>query len=314
MGGPRSSCKKVSAATVALLMGMVSCAWLVVAHEDGEPLVVTIPEGDDLIPVAVYFADNMVYAPQWRLDNLVRIETMIINTTDYACAQEILKNDTDLYPSLFENGTVQQRAILDDPTILNLTRMVSVSYIEISMYNSTTGDLVERFDAGWDPVELTQVIDGGVGREVNKAGHLIYGMLWDTTGLDVGVYTVEVRLGHVEEIDGEWTPKIDTWYDVDYAIANWYNPEAEEGTLMDEYHPYHDLVLEDTEEYAVYGIGVGGLRGQTAWIDLGQLIPQGSGGGNGGDSGNDGDGGNGNGTCGANSGGDGWSGDRSKRR
>jgi hypothetical protein len=316
MGGPRSSYKKMSAVTVALLMGMVSCAWLVVAHEEGEPLVITIPEGIDPIPVAVYFADNMVYAPQWRIDNLVRIETMIINTTDYECAQEIHKNDTDLYPypGLFENGTIQQRAILDDPTILNLTRMVSVSYIEISMYNSTSGALADRFDAGWDPVTLTQVIDGGVGREVNKAGHLIYGMLWDTTGLFAGVYTVKVRLGHVEKVAEEWTPMIDTWYEVTYAVANWYDPEAEEGTLMDEYHPYHDLVLDGTDEYAMYGIGVGGISGRTAWIDLGQLIAQGPGGGSGGDSGNDGEGGNGNGTCGANSGGNGWSGDRVKRK
>jgi len=304
MGGPRSSYKKVSASAIAVLVGMVSCACLISAHETGLPLVLTVPETEEPISVAVYFADNMVYAPQWRIDNYVRIETMVINMTGYTMAEEIERTDTDLYPEQYYDGVAQQQAILANPAILNQTRMVSVSYIEITM-RASNGDMVDRFESGWDPDSLELVIDGGVGREVNKAGHLIYGMLWDTTGMESDVYTVEVRLGHVENIDGSWEPVFGEWYSIDYTIANWYNPEAEEGTLMDPEHPFHDIVLADDPDYLTYKIGVGGLGDQVAWIELGPLIPQGSGGGNGG-GGNSGDGnghggeggGNGNGNCG----------------
>ena len=312
MGGPRSSYKKVSASAVALIVGMVSCACLISAHEEGEPLVTTVPPTGDPMSVAVYFADNMVYAPQWRVDNYVRIETMVIDMTGYTMPEDIARTDTDLYPETYLTGLEQQQAILADPTILNDTRMVSVSYIEV-IIRASNGDVADRFESGWSPETLELVIGGEVGREVNKAGHLIYGMLWDTTGKDTDVYTVEVRLGHVDETDGEWTPVFGEYYRVDHVIANWYNPEAEEGTLMNPEHPFHAIVLESDPDYLVYKIGVGGLDGQVAWIELGPLIPQGSGGGNGGN-GNGGEGGNGNGNCGANSGGNGWSGDRAKRR
>jgi uncharacterized membrane protein YgcG len=285
--------KKISAAAMAVFMGVIACGCLVGAHEDGEAMVITIPETDEPMSCAVYFADNMVYAPQWRIGNYVRIETMVLDMTGYTTAEEICTTDLDIYPT----GLEQQAAILADPTILNETRMVSISYIEITMKASNEA-VVDVFDAGWDPETGEQVISGGVGREVNKAGHLIYGMLWDTNGMDGDVYTVEVRLGYVEEVsEGVWEPVIDEWYSVDYAIANWYNPEAEEGTLMDPAHPFHDIVLESDPLYSIYKIGVGGVGDQVAWIELGPLIPQGSGGGNGdgGGNGNGGDGGNGNG-------------------
>ncbi len=288
--------KKISAAAMAVFMGVIACGCLVDAHEDGETMVITVPETEEPISCAVYFADNMVYAPQWRIGNYVRIETMVLDMTGYTAAEEICTTDLDLYPT----GLEQQAAILADPTILNETRMISISYMEITM-RASNGVVVDVFDAGWNPETGEQVIDGGVGREVNKAGHLIYGMLWDTTGLDEDAYTVEVRLGYVEEAGESWTPVLGEWYSVDYSIANWYNPEAEEGTLMDPAHPFHDIVLESDPLYSIYKIGVGGLGDQVAWIELGPLIPQGSGGGNGdgGQNGNGGDGGqNGNGNGG----------------
>ena len=295
--------KKTSAAAVAILMGVLACGCFVVAHEDGEPMIITIPETEEPMSCAVYFADNMVYAPQWRIGNYVRIETMVLDMTGYTAPENISTTDLDIYPT----GLEQQAAILADPTILNDTRMVSVSYIEITM-RASNGDTVAVFDSGWDPDSYELVIDGGVGREVNKAGHLIYGMLWDTSGMEEDVYTVEVRLGHVVAVDGGWEVVPGDWYSVDYAIANWYDPEADEGTLVDPAHPFHDIVLESDPLYSIYKIGVGGVGDQMAWIDLGPLIPQGSGGGNGGN-GNGGDGGNGNGGDGGNgNGGDGGNG------
>jgi uncharacterized membrane protein YgcG len=284
--------KRMSAMAIAVLLGVTSCACLIGAEEDeGAPLIITAPAGTEPMSCAVFFADNMVYAPQWRLDNYVRIEMMVLNTDSYTLSTEIKTTDTDLYPETYVDGLAQQAAIIaDSATALPLTKMVSVSYIEVTI----TSDVLEApivFKAGWDPVTLEKVIDdGNLGREVNKAGHLIYGMLWDTTHLDEGVYTVEVRLGKV--VNGVGV--LGLWYDVDYAIAHIYNPDVE-GEFLDPLHPYSDLVLYDDPDYLTYHIGEGGLTADAAWIELGPLIPQGSGGGSGDGGGNGGDGGNGNG-------------------
>jgi len=293
--------KKASALALAVLFGMTACTCVIGAHEDeGTPLMITAPSGDVPMSCAVFYADNMVYAPQWRLDNYVRIETMVIDMTGYDTPRDILTTDVNLYPDVYADGLEQQAAIIaDSETVLPMTRMVSVSFIEITI----TSDVLEEplvFAAGWDPASGEQVIqERGLGREVNKAGHVIYGTLWDTTGLDEGVYTVETRLGKV--VDGVGV--LGEWYSVDYAIAHLYNPEGEEGELLDPDHPFSDLVTEEHVDYATYKIGVGGVADECAWIVLGPLIPQGSGGGNGGDSGgngNGGDGGNGNGGDGGN--------------
>ncbi|MBU1158619.1 MAG: hypothetical protein KKE24_04695 [Candidatus Thermoplasmatota archaeon] len=287
--------KRVSAVAIAVLFGLTSCACMICAHEDeGDPMIITAPSGTTPMSCAVFYADNMVYAPQWRLDNYVRIETMVIDMTDYDSARDIMATDVSLYPGVFEDGLAQQAAIIaDSATILPMTKMVSVSYIEITI----TSDVLDEdlvFAAGWDPLTGVKVIEErGLGREVNKAGHVIYGTLWDTTGLDEGVYTVETRLGCV--VNGVGV--IGQWYSVDYAIAHLYNPEGEEGELLTPDHPFSDLVEEDNIDYSTYKIGVGGVGGGVAWIVLGPLIPQGSGGGNGGESGGNG-GGNGNGNGG----------------
>jgi uncharacterized membrane protein YgcG len=294
--------KRLSAMAVAVLFGITSCACMIGAHEDeGVPLMITAPSGSTPMSCAVFYADNMVYAPQWRLDNYVRIETMVIDMTGYESSRDILTTDVSLYPDgLFENGLEQQAAIIaDSANILPLTRMVSVSYIEITI----TADVLTVplvFEAGWDPLTGEKVIeDGCLGREVNKAGHVIY--------------TVETRLGCV--VDGVGV--IGQWYSVDYAIGHLYDPEGEEGELLDPAHPFSDLVGEDSPDYAIFKIGVGGLDDGAAWIVLGPLIPQGSGGGNGGDSGgngNGGDGGNGNGGDGGNGNGGGGGNGHGKNR
>ena len=287
---------------VAVLFGMTSCACMIDAHEDeGTPLIITAPSGSTAMSCAVFYADNMVYAPQWRLDNYVRIEVMVIDMTDYASSRDIQMTDVSLYPDgLFATGLEQQAAIIaDSATVLPMMKMVSVSYIEITVTSDALDDPLV-FAAGWNPLTGEKAIEvNGLGREVNKAGHVIYGTLWDTTGLDEGLYTVETRLGCL--VDGVGV--LGQWYSVDYAIAHLYNPEGEEGELLDPDHPFSDFVEEDSVDYATYKIGVGGVDGGAAWIVLGPLIPQGSGGGNGGDgggNGNGGDGGNGNGGGGGN--------------
>ena len=302
--------RRVSAVAVAILFGVVSCTCMISAEEDeGDPLVITTPSGSNPISCAVFYADNMVYAPQWRLDNYVRIETMVIDMTGYESSRDIWTNDVNLYPSVYLDGLEQQAAIItDSATVLPMTRMVSVSYIEITVVSDVLDEPI-IFAAGWDPLTGEKAIEvNGLGREVNKAGHVIYGTLWDTTGLDEGVYTVETRLGCV--VDGVGV--IGKWYDVDYAIAHLYDPEGEEGELLTPDHPFSDIVDEEHIDYSTYKIGVGGLDGDAAWIILGPLIPQGSGGGNGGDGGGNGNGGDGGGNGGGNGNGGNGHGKRGK--
>lgn len=295
--------KRVPAMAVAVLFVLTSCAYVISAHEDeGVPLIITAPaEGAETMSCAVFFADNMVYAPQWRLDNYVRIEVMVLNMDSYADPSELVVADTNLYPSeLVPDGLAQQAAIIaESATYLPMTRMVSVSYIEVSITSAELDDPVV-FAAGWNPVTGEKVITvNGFGREVNKAGHLIYGTLWDTYGLDEGVYTTEVKLGVAMQDElGVWYGAVGKRYDVNCAIGHLYNPEVEGEYLVPD-HPYDDLGVEGTEAFDLYKLGEGGLTADdVAWIELGPLIPQGSGGG----SGNGGEGG-GNGNGGENGGG-----------
>jgi hypothetical protein len=299
---------------LAVLLGATSSVGIVAGHEESVPMIITQPEDPEgTIPCAVFSADNMVYAPQWRIGNLVRIEAMVIDMTGLASPEAIPESDLnvteeslaelDIPDEVVEAGTEQQWALNNHPELLAETRMVSVNYIEVTI----TGPAgVETFTAEWDPETGDPIsADGPLGREVNKGGHLIYGMLWDTSGMDEtdgGQYKVEVRLGD--------------WYTIYYAIAHLYNPEIE-GDYLNDGYPFSSLLEENNPDYFVYGIGIGNvslddpllLDSGYAWIILGQLIPQGAGGGNG-DGGNGGEGGNGNGTCGGNS----WNGDRSRHR
>ncbi len=235
--------KRVSAMAVAALFALTSCAWVISAEEDeGAPVIITAPaDGAETISCAVFFADNMVYTPQWRLDNYVRIEVMVLNMDGLADPSELLVSATDLYPSIYTDGLAQQAAIIaNSAEVLPLTKMVSVSYISVTI----TSDMLDEpivLEAGWDTVTLAKVIDNGFGREVNKAGHLIYGTLWDTTGLSEGDYTTEIRLGVAkQDALGNWYGDVGEWYDVNYAIGHLYNPEVEGEYLVPD-HPYDDL-------------------------------------------------------------------------
>lgn len=76
-------------AALAMLFATTSCVSIATAHEDSVPMIITEPEDPEApIECAVFFADNMVYTPQWRIGNLVRIEAMVVNMTDRASPEE----------------------------------------------------------------------------------------------------------------------------------------------------------------------------------------------------------------------------------
>lgn len=299
--------KRELAVAVSIVMAIGVVPVLSSAHESTTIIITEPQEGADPMSCAVYFADNMVYAPQWRVGNFVRIETMVLDMT--GCTDAVEFDVDGLWLPEFvvrdeSEGLLQQAALIADSNRLNETKMVSVSYIEVQMTGPDEYES-ETFSAGWMPSSpYTQVIDNGLGREINKGGHLIYGMLWDTTHVPAGEYTVSVRLGKaVQDSDGDWVGEIGQWYDVDYCVANYYIAEDQ---YNDPDHPFVSITSDPFDPlYVDYKVGLGGLDGDTAWILLGPLIPQGSGGGyggggNGGEgNGNGGgDGGNGNGNLG----------------
>ena len=300
--------KRAVAVAMAAVIAIGLLPVLSSAHATTTIVVTAPPEDADSMSCAVYFADNMVYAPQWRIGNFVRIETMVLNMTDYADPVEFDVDDLWLPEFVVRDeadGLLQQAELIADSNRLNETGMVSVSYIEVQMTGPDEYES-ETFSAGWMPYSpYTQVIDDGLGREVNKGGRLIYGMLWDTTHVPAGEYTVSVRLGKAVQSDSSgWVGKIGTWYDVEYTVANYY---IGEGLLDDPEHPFISITDDPWDPlYVDYKVGIGGLEGDTAWILLGSLIPQGSGGGYGGG----GNGGDGNGNGGGGQNGHGNGGDR----
>ncbi|MCJ7488603.1 MAG: hypothetical protein MUO87_00440, partial [Thermoplasmata archaeon] len=126
----------ISAIAVAVLFGTTAFACVVSAEEEGDPLVITMPsEEGGIISCAVFYADNMVYGPQWRIGNFVRIEAMILNMDDYGSTKGLKTTDTELDPDLYTEdwGTQQGAIIADSETFLPLTKMISVSYIEMTI-------------------------------------------------------------------------------------------------------------------------------------------------------------------------------------
>ena len=64
---------------------------------------ITTPEVLDdgsTIPCAVFFADNMVFGPQWRIGNFVRIEMLVIDMTAYYAPEDIWASDIELHRQL----------------------------------------------------------------------------------------------------------------------------------------------------------------------------------------------------------------------
>lgn len=338
---------RATAVAIAAFMLVLPSAFMVGAkssgHEEGDPMIITMPPpGSGSISCAVYFADNMVFAPQWRTGGLVRIEMMIINMTGFGGDPRLIDegqiNLTDEYEHLYSPETYpeyweegywsQQSFLLNDSAGLNDTRMVSVSYIRVTITEVLSPETPSRdepysrsFEAGWNET-YDRVIFSELGREVNKHGNLIYGMLWNTEGAPEGNYRVDVQLGKVVQDpneEGKYVGEIggnNPWYTVDFAVGHLY---IGDGVLFDDVHPYVSLVSNeewasetnpggdwnitikdetgeevDVALYADLGIGLGGVSVvagvNNAWVLLGQLMDTGPGGGNGGDSGGEGQG------------------------
>ena len=293
-----------TAMAVVAILAIMPSAWLVSAHEETSPLPIT--PADSAPGYAVYFADNMVYGPQWRLGNLVRIETMVLKLDDYN--SDGVANALDI--PLEVNGTVDptddvvytQTALIGDPSLLLGTYMVSVPEILITIQSDECGPY--RFYGMFDDSgTYVPVLDGsGAGaltREINKAGHLIYGFLWDTSVGDVtvGRYSVSVQLPPA--------------YPISIAIRNYYVSEdidgdGEQGERLpgpptEEVPPDYFLELDAVTDPVLTGQGGVDAAANAAFIYLGEIIlggGSGTGGDNGGENGNPDSGGNQNGLLG----------------
>lgn len=261
--------RAVTAAAMALMMSFGALPWIASASEETVLIPITpAPAGG----VGVYFADNMVFTPQWRTGNYVRIEMMIIDMTNLVDDNldgildplDIRTADIDMY---------DQATILANPSLILNTRMVSLPSIQVQVVASD-GSVVWDAYTAWNADGSLAETNNLIGREVNKAGHLIYGGQWDTTFASEGVYNVYVMLP-----DG---------YDVMFAIGTY---KIGDELLYDPAHPYIELAdSEDDPQYVEYDIGIGDVTTDgKAMLILGQLIGRGAGGG----SGNGGGGGNG---------------------
>jgi hypothetical protein len=225
----------------------------------------------------VYFADNMVFTPQWREGNFVRIEMMVIDMSNLVDANldgvidpmDIPAADIDIYT---------QAEILALPANVLNTRMVSVASIQVDIVYET-GITVWTSYSEWR-ADGSAVVVGNVGREVNSVGHLIYGGQWDSTNAAYGVYTVWVSLG--------------SGYNVLFAMASY---KIGEDTYFDPDYPYIELADDELDwQYVEYDIGVGDVSlDGNAWLVLGPLMGRGGGANGGNGNGGGGNGGNGNG-------------------
>ncbi len=253
--------KKAAALAMTMLMVLVSSALVVKASEE-PPTPIPFTPVDPNMEYAVYFADNMAFTPQWRIGNLVRIETMILKVTDGT----VPATDSDGLPTTvlstpvavnadMTTGVVYDQAdLIADPSLILNTWMVSVPVIsvtvEVGTYSKT---FLADFTVEGDESDL--------GREINKAGHLIYGMLWDTTGVPAGIPKVTVNV---------------PGYPVSYAVRSFVLAEDDEPTAYE---------LLPAGDPAVAVSGTGGLDAATnAYIYVGVLMSKGgsSGGGHGG--------------------------------
>jgi len=292
---------KIFVTAIATVMLAISFASLAAAEEEpAVPVPIQYPlEGQGSVPVAVYFADNMAFGPQWRVGNLVRIETAVINLdpdwdTDFADTLALDQIPVELgqsvsgKPVLDEFGVpvidpltglpliynYTQTDLMTDPNLLNDTYMVSVSEITIRIYLSTDASVYSKTFYSYfvDGVQEDDVVT----MEINKGGHLIYGFLWDTEGIEPGVYNVEVT------IPGLW--------DVMYAVQHAFPVVVEEDVTVSE-----DVEVEPIG-YEALPIEKGGVDSltNTANILLGELIDKSEGGSTGGGDNGDHDGGGGN--------------------
>jgi len=282
--------KKVSVIALALLLGVVPSAWLVNAHEDeGTGVPITDPGMvcpglyDTGLTYAVYFADNMAFAPQWREGNLVRIETLVAKLYDYNGdgLTELADFPIELNTTMWDTDTVpagtelSQAMLMEDPDLLNYTCMVSVPEMLITIEGADGPFYFYGLFAGEDYVSECPVssgIVGEVGRETNKAGHVIYGFLWDTdaTDAELGDYKVSV-----------WIPAA---YKISVAMRTLYIVDEEpEETLTLESAPDEDnepmgfeplpVLVPDGDLTWTGGVDV---AANEAFIWIGELVGRGS--------------------------------------
>ena len=250
-----------TAIVAAMAFVMVFGTVPVFVNAEEEQTLVPIETPTDPMNVGVYFADNMVFTPQWRTGNLVRIEMMVIDLGT-SLPKEVLKSEIDMYTQL---------ELMANPALVLDTRMVSVSSIKVQIVDSA-GLEAWSAEVSWDPITYLPVqTNENFGREINKAGHLIYGGQWDTTYAAAGVYTVSVTLG----------PS----YTITYAMGT----NKTEALLEYPVNIYDELANEYTDDvYVLYDLGIGGVTENTAWLELGKISSRGGGGGNSGGSGNGG--------------------------
>lgn len=251
-------------AMVALVpFGMIANA----AEEPATPMPFTTPGevtpgvSDPEMEYAVYFADNMAFTPQWRLGNLVRVETMVLKA--FETNSDGVLNASDIPIGVNTNITsgavYTQTDLLGNPDHILWTWMVSVPAITVTMTgeNGDVHTFASNYADGISDADL-------VTRETNKAGHLIYGFLWDTEGADVlgGVYRVSVDVGSA--------------FPVTMAVRSLV--VAEDADPIG----YEELPAGTLDAFVS---GTGGMSGDDAYIYLGVLIAKGGssgGGGNGG--------------------------------
>jgi len=253
--------KKIVALAMTMLMVLVSSALVVNAAEE-PPVPIPFTPVDANMEYAVYFADNMAFTPQWRIGNLLRIETMVLKVPDGV----IPATDADGLPTYvlttpvtvnadMTTGVVYDQAdLMADPTLILNTWMVSVPVISVTI---EVGTFSKTFLADF----TVEGDESDLGREINKAGHLIYGMQWDTTGVPAGTPKVTVSV---------------PGYPVSYAVRS-FILEEDADPIAYELLPAGDP--------AVAVCGTGGLdAASNAYIYVGVLIKKGgsSGGGQGG--------------------------------
>jgi hypothetical protein len=269
-----------------LSMILSSTAIATASHDVDIPITTDAPEG-----VAVFFADNMVYAPQWRIGNLVRIETMVLDVSSCLDGDDVLH--MDLMPLEVSKSVSKQddpateevdiwiydQADLQEvPSRLLDTYMVSVPEIDIVITSLVDG-VSSTFSGGLEDGAWV----GEVTREINQHGHLIYGFLWDTSvdGVTLGAYEVSVKLP-VE-------------YDILASVANVY-PVVDETTQGDPTHAPPEVEVDPIgfgELQDGDTTGSGGVLDATneAYVILGPLVEGGSAG-TSGDNGDENGGGN----------------------
>lgn len=254
-----------SVLTVALL-GLLPVALIAGGSEEpSNPIPITPTDSEGY---AVCFADNMAFSPQWRTGNLVRVETMILRAGDFNGDGVTNASDIPLDVSM----GLTQSELIADPSLILGTYMVSVPEIWIRIAGpGGTYEFHSYFADGTVDEPDT------VAREINKAGHLIYGFLWDTTGIEPGVYRVSVA--------------IPSAYDVIMAI--------ESLTVAEDADPIGFVEVPSAGLDPVPGAGGVVEATNEAFLYLGEIITRGgsgSNGGEGGSGGNGGEGGNGNGS------------------